>query len=187
MIKIIRFIIGALALVAMGCASGSKVSATPAEIEALDNLVTNQSFEINARWALPMPSQALNSISNANLLPIGSNASRIDLTGNASYLRMVGDRVEADLPYFGERQLSGGYDPQRTGIQFEGMAENLKIEPNTKTKGYTMRFDINNGLESYQVIAQLMPSRSSSFSIVSSHRTQIRYQGILSEYSEEED
>ncbi|MBO0323176.1 DUF4251 domain-containing protein [Muricauda sp. CAU 1633] len=173
-----------LIVAAMGC-GGTKTTASAEEIEALDNLVANRSFEIQARWARPMPSQALNSISNAQLLPNGSNASRIDITGNASYLRLVGDQVEADLPYYGERQMSGGYDPQRTGIQFEGPPENLQIERNSKTMGYTMRFNINNGIESFQVVAQLMPSRASSFSIVSSHRTQIRYEGTLSEFEEE--
>ena len=181
--KILSYGIGVLALVMMGCASGSKVSASPAEIAALDDLVANKSFEITARWARPMPSQALNSISNARLLPNGSNAARIDITGNASYLRVVGDRVEADLPYFGERQMSGGYDPQRTGVHFDGVPEDFQIEPNSKTKGYTMRFSLNNGTEVYQVIAQLFPSRSSTFSVVSSHRAQIRYEGALSEYT----
>ncbi len=181
---LVRFCICILTAAAMGC-GGAKTTASPAELEALDNLVAKKSFEITARWARPMPSAALNSISNARLLPNGSNAARIDITGNSSYLRLVDNRVEADLPYFGERQMSGGYDSQRTGIQFEGTPENLQIEPNSKTKGYTMRFNINNGIESFQVIAELMPSRSSTFSIVSSHRTQIRYDGTLSEYKKE--
>lgn len=181
---LLRLGIWILMVAAMGC-GGTKTIASAEEIEALDNLVANRSFEIQARWAKPMPSQALNSISNARLLPYGSNANRVDITGNSSYLRLVDNRVEADLPYFGERQMSGGYDPQRTGIQFEGTPENLQIQQNSKTKGYTMRFDINNGIESFQVVAQLMPSRASSFSIISSHRTQIRYDGTLSEYKEE--
>lgn len=185
--KILSGIVAGFALVLMGCASGAKVSSSPAEIEALDNLVSSRSFEITAQWARPMPSQALNSISNAGMLPNGSNASRVDINGNGSYLRVIGDVVKADLPFFGERQMSGGYDPQRTGIQFDGVPEDLQIQANSKTKGYTMRFSINNGTETFQVVAQLFPSRSSTFSIVSSHRAQIRYEGRLSEYVEEEE
>ncbi|WP_036385102.1 DUF4251 domain-containing protein [Muricauda sp. MAR_2010_75] len=181
---LLRLGIWILMVAAMGC-GGTKTVASPEDIEALNDLVASRSFEVNARWARPMPSQALNSISNARLLPYGSNANQVDITGNSSYLRLVDNWVEADLPYFGERQMSGGYDPQRTGIQFEGVPENLQIEPNAKTKGYTMRFSINNGTENFQVIAELMPSRSSSMSITGSHRTQIRYDGTLSEYKKE--
>ncbi len=183
---LIRYGIGVLVLMAMAC-GGAKTVTSPTEMEALDNLVAKRSFEINARWARPMASQALNSISNARLLPYGSNASQVDITGNASYLRLVDDMVKADLPYFGERQMSGPYNSQNTGIQFEGVPEDLQIEPNSKTKGYTMRFNINNGSESFQVIAQLFPSRSSSISITSSQRTQIRYDGTLSEYNKDEE
>ena len=179
-----KYCIGVLVLVVMGC-GGTKTVTSPEEIEALENLVAKRSFEINARWARPMASQALNSISNARLLPYGSSASQVDITGNSSYLRLVDDRVMADLPYFGERQMSGPYNPQKTGIQFEGVPEGLQIEPNSITKGYTMRFNINNGSESFQVIAQLFPSRSSSISITSSQRSQIRYDGTLSEYKKE--
>lgn len=183
---LIRYGIAALVLVTMAC-GGTKTVASPEEMEALDNLVAKRSFEINARWARPMVSQALNSISNARLLPYGSNASQVDITGSSSYLRLVDDMVKADLPYFGERQMSGGYDSQKTGIQFEGVPEDLQIEPNSKTKGYTMRFNINNGSENFQVIAQLFPSRSSSISITSSQRTQIRYDGTVSEYNKDEE
>ncbi len=181
---LLKYFIGVLILTAAGC-GGAKTAASPEEIEALDNLVATKSFEINARWARPMASQALNSISNAGLLPNGSNASRVDITGSTSYLRVVDNHVEADLPYFGERQMSGGYDTKRTGIQFEGAPENFQIEPNSKTKGYTMRFSINNGTENFQVIAQLFPSRSSSLNITGSHRGQIWYDGTLSEYKKD--
>ena len=165
---LVKYCMLILVVVTIGCA-GTKTTASPEEIEALDNLVAKRSFEINARWARPMPSAALNSISNARLLPYGSNANRIDITSNSSYLRVVNDSVMADLPYFGERQMGGGYNSNGTGVQFEGVPQGFVIEPNAKTKGYTIRFNISNGTESYQVMGQLFPSRSSSFSIASTH------------------
>ncbi|RUA17481.1 MAG: hypothetical protein DSY83_03950 [Flavobacteriia bacterium] len=174
-----------LMLLAMACASGPRSQATPAELAAFEKLISDKSFQIDASWAQPMASQGLNSIANAGLLPRGSTASRIDIGGSGGYLRVVGDSVMADLPYFGERQMGGAYNPQKGGIQFNGIPKEFTLEPNKKGDGKTVRFNITHDQEAYRVIAQIYPSNFSSITIASTHRTTIWYQGTVSEYDPE--
>lgn len=165
----------------VGCASSSTLIATPEEKEFLNNLVSKKSFEINAQWARPMSSIGLNSLANAGLFPPGSTVNRVDISGSSSYLRINGDSVIAHLPYYGEQQLGGIYNPNDAGIQFEGVPKDFALETNTKNEGYTMKFSINNKTETFQVVAQLFPSRSSTFTISSTHRTSIWYDGRIAE------
>lgn len=171
-----------LGALVISCASSSK--ATPEEIAALDEMVSNKHFEVTALWAQPLASQSLNSIANAGLLPQGSTASRIDISGSRGYLRVVGDSVMADLPYFGERRMGGYYSANRTGIQFKDVPKEFSIDPAEKGTGYMVKFTVNDGAENYQVIAQLYPNQTARLTVASSHRTNIWYQGNLSEYKE---
>lgn len=95
-----------LLLTTFACAS-SKSHATPEELAALDKMLSNKQFKIEAKWAQPMASQGLNSIANAGLLPPGSTASRIDVSGSSGYLRMVGDSVKANLPFLENAKWEG--------------------------------------------------------------------------------
>lgn len=170
--------------VAMSCASSSK--ATPEEKAALDKMVTEKQFEVKATWAQPMANQSLSNIANAGLLPPGSTANRIDITGTGGYLRVVNDSVKAELPFFGERRMGGGYNTKDTGIHFEGIPKDFSLEPMQKMEGYTLKFSISEGAEAYQVVAQLYPNRSARLAVASSQRTNIWYQGTLAPYTEED-
>ena len=183
--SIVKFGAYLLLLVSVACAS-SKNQASPEAIAALDKMIADQQFKIDANWAQPMASQGLNSIANAGLLPFGSTASRIDISGSGGYLRMVGDSVKADLPFFGERRMGGYYNQNKTGILFEGIPKDLSFSPNKKDSGKTMRFNISGDTENYQVIAQLYPNGNARLTVSSSHRTNIWYQGNLSEYKKKE-
>lgn len=172
-------------LLCTGCASGPRTQANPAEMAALDHAVSDGEFEILASWAQPMPSQGLNSISNAGLLPPGSTAGRIDIAGTGGFLKMVGDSAIADLPFFGERHMGGGYSSEGSGIKFSGIPENYSMGPIKKGDGYTMQFNIRNGQETFRVLAHILASRYASVSIASSHRSTIWYQGRLKGDSQE--
>lgn len=168
-------------LLALGCASGSKIQATPAEMAALDQIVADGHYAIKASWAKPMASRGLNSIANAGLLPPGSSAGRIDIAGSGAHLTIKKDSVVADLPYFGERHMGGGYDPDNAGIKFEGVPEDYSLGPIKKGDGYSMEFHIRDGQETYRVSAQIYGSRMATISVASSHRNTIWYQGRLVE------
>ena len=183
--SIVKFGAYLLLLGFVACAS-TKNEESPEAIAALDKMISDQQFEIDATWAQPMASQGLNSIANAGLLPFGSTASRIDISGSGGYLRMVGDSVKADLPFYGERRMGGYYNQNNAGIKFDGVPKDLSFSSNKKDSGKTMRFNITEDSESYQVIAQLYPNGNARLTVSSSQRTNIWYQGYLSEYKKKE-
>lgn len=168
-----------LLLIFTGCASGPRTQATPSEVAALDGAISQGRFRIEATWARPMASQGLNSIADAGLLPPGSTLGRIDIGGSGGYLEMVGDSAIADLPYFGERHMGGRYRPEGDGIKFADIPNGYSLGPLKKGDGYTMEFTIGDPQENYRVLAQIHASRYVSFSIASSHRSTIWYQGRL--------
>nr|WP_297788749.1 DUF4251 domain-containing protein [uncultured Allomuricauda sp.] len=175
----------ALLLFSMACVS-TKSRATPEEIAAFDKMIDHKHFEIKALLAQPLATQSLNSIANAGLLPPGSTASLIDISGTGGYFRMVGDSVMADLPFYGERRMGGYYNQNKTGIQFEGIPVELSFSPTKNGAGQTMRFTIDHESEGFQVIAQLYPNGKARLTVSSTHRTNMWYQGNLSEYKKEE-
>lgn len=179
-----KFILYSLLLSLVACAS-SQNKATPEQVSALEEMVANKHFEIRALWAQPLVTQSMNSIANAGLLPPGSTANRIEITGAANYFKMVGDSVMADLPFFGERRMGGGYNQNKGGIVFEGIPRDLTIVPTKKDNGETIRFSINGDSEGYQVIAQLYPNGTARLNISSTHRTNMWFQGDLVPFKEE--
>lgn len=166
----------------LSCSSTSKSSYTIAKKEALDTMVNERAFEIVAQSAMPMASISLNSISNAGLLPQGSTGNRIDLTTNPNYLRIIGDSVAVYLPYYGERQIGGGYGSNNLGIEFKGKPKDFEITKNEKTQGYKMRFVFKNKGESYTMTTELFPNNNTHINVISSSRTPIGYNGRVSEY-----
>ncbi|MCK0159598.1 DUF4251 domain-containing protein [Allomuricauda sp. F6463D] len=168
----------------IGCVS-SKSKATPEEITVLENMIANKHFEVRAKWAQPMASQSLNSIANAGLLPPGSTASQIDVSGTGGYFRMKGDSVMADLPFYGERRMGGYYNQNKTGIIFNGIPKELTFSSNNNGAEQTMRFSIKEKSEGYQVQAQLYANGTARLTISSTHRTTMWYQGNLSKHKKE--
>ena len=174
------------AIAVMSCGSHSKKTVSQAQSQQLDDLMANKSFEIVSDWASPLATSSLNSVANAGLLGPGSNAGHINLIGNSNYLRIEGDSVSAYLPYFGERQMGGGYDSDNGNIQFEGIPEDYEISQDEQTKRYEISFKIRRKAENFTVRAILMPNLSSTVNVNSSQRFPIRYQGKVSKISKEE-
>ena len=177
------------ALVFLGCASTTKThTITEKDTKALDELVTSKSFEIASDWAQPQVTNALTQIGNAGLFPPGSNVGNISLIGNSNYLKMQGEKVQAYLPYFGERQMGGTYSNNRSGIEFDGTPEDLEVKRG-KRDSYEIRFNIKdkNSTENYAVTILLFPNLSSSININSSYRFPIRYKGYAKTISNDEE
>ncbi|WGH76460.1 DUF4251 domain-containing protein [Tenacibaculum tangerinum] len=168
-----------------GCAASKKV--TQAEINYLDTLIKSKSFTIDSEWAEPQVTNAIMQIANAGMLPVGSNAGSINLVGNSNFFKMKKDTVAAYLPYFGERHMGGSYGGRNTGIEFEGIPEELTISEG-KENSYRIRFrisDKNTPTEAYTVLVQVFPSLSSTIYINSSQKNSIRYRGKVIKTSEE--
>ncbi|WP_157983135.1 DUF4251 domain-containing protein [Psychroflexus aestuariivivens] len=153
-------------------------------MQKLTNLVESKSFEIESNWARPSSTTSMNYIAQSGLLGNGSSVSRIDLIGNANYLKFEGDSVSADLPYYGERQSGGGYNSDQS-ITFEGEPKDLVIEKNEKKNFYNIEFSISNGTESFQVSIKIFPNLKTDIFVNSSHRLGINYGGRAEAIEEE--
>ncbi len=158
----------------MGCASQRPATTN----ERLDEAIAKRTFEIKAQFAHPLVTRAMSQIGNSGLLPQGSTIGQINISETANFFRIHGDSVAADLPYYGERQLGGGY-ANKGGIVFAGVPENLEIRRDSITKGYTITFGIDGKTENFRVNAQVQPNLRSQLRINSTHRTTIRYSGTL--------
>ncbi|MFT4830735.1 MAG: hypothetical protein ACI815_000371 [Psychroserpens sp.] len=161
----------------IGCGTSSKTVSSAAQIQQLEDLVASKSFQIQSDWAMPLMTNSLNSISNAGLLPAGSSGSQISLIGNSNFLMLEGDTISAYLPYFGERQMGGGYSTTDNAIQFKGIPEKYEVTKNEKTQSKEISFNIDNRTESFRVFITLSPNFSSTINVNSSHRFSIRYKG----------
>ncbi|TXD84058.1 DUF4251 domain-containing protein [Subsaximicrobium wynnwilliamsii] len=177
------FVFIALSLFACG---SSKSTATPAEIENLKKMVEQRAFEIESDYAYPVTTTALMSLQNAGLFLDGSNASSVSLIGNPNYLRVKGDSVFAELPYFGEVQMPS-YPSRDNGIHFKTLLEDYEANQNEKSKAYDLKFGANGTDESYNVFITLFPNGRSSIRISGSKRNSIEYTGEVKKWSREKD
>ncbi|NHF60000.1 DUF4251 domain-containing protein [Flavobacteriaceae bacterium TP-CH-4] len=173
-----------LLVVVFGCGTTKEVVETE-KSRQLDEWVTNRSFEIESEWARPQVTSGMAAVANAGLLAPGNNLGRISLIGNANYLRMEGDSVSAYLPYYGERQMAGGYNSDR-GITFEGVPDDFEIEKDEKSKSYLMRFTIPHNSELYRVQAWLYPDHRARINVFTSQRFMIRYEGWVKALPDQE-
>jgi hypothetical protein len=162
---------------AISCAAGSRSGQTVATKAQLEELISGRSYEIQATWAYPLMTQAMTSVANSGLLRPGSIANRIDLIGNPNYFKVQGDSVRVSLPYFGERQIGGGYADRNEGIRFDGIPQAYTV---AKEEGKTtVDIKIIKGVETLRFNLFLFPSGRADINMNSSHRSTIRYSGSV--------
>lgn len=167
------------------CGSSQKAGDSSVKSQVLEQLVEKKSFQIVSEWAQPMNTNAMNSIAASGLLLPGNSGSNISLIANPNYLKVMGDSVAAYLPYFGERQISGGYGAG-SAIEFKGLPDKMEVSQNSKKATYTIGFTIREKSEVYQVTLTLFNSLAGHITINSSQRNFIRYIGKVSELPKEE-
>ena len=176
-------------LLLVGCGSSSKsYTVKDRDTTEVDALMENKRFEISSDWAQPQVTNAVAQLGNAGLFPPRSNASNISLIGNTNYFRMDGDQLSGYFPYYGERQMGGGYNNNNTQIEFEGVPLEYEVKRGKK-ESYVIRFSINDkniDTENYQVTVEVYPNLSSVIRVFSSHRFPIRYKGYAKEIKDEE-
>lgn len=166
-------------LLLFGCGASNKVVEASAKSRAVDEMVANEQFVFDTEWVRPMATRAINSVMQSGLMPPGSSAAQINITGSGYFFKMEGDSVSASLPYFGERQMGGGYDAD-SGIEFNGVPKDLKIEKEETKLKYTITFNISKQTETYRCRLELFPNQTGTLLINSSHRFTIRYEGKVS-------
>ncbi|MFS4491836.1 DUF4251 domain-containing protein [Maribacter sp. 2308TA10-17] len=173
MLRILMILGITLLLICCG-ASKSVQEANP----DLDQMIATKDLEFRAKFAHPMVTQSMSQVASSGMLPPGSNIGQIDVSSSANFLKIHGDSVSANLSYFGERQMGGGYN-NKPGIVFQGIPKDMKIVKDEKSNAYDLRFSIGDKSETFQITTQINPNLSSTISVASSHRTRIRYTGTI--------
>jgi hypothetical protein len=171
-------------IVSVGCKS-SKNATTPAQKEAIEQLVTSSNFTIENDWAYPQVTAAMAQVLNSGILPPDSNAGAINLTGNSNFLTIKGDSITSYLPYFGERQQQVGYAGTDSAIAFEGLMKDFKVEDG-KNGRKIMSFQAKSNSENFNVIITVFPSMKSRIILNGSSRFSIQYAGDVSPLQDEE-
>lgn len=155
-----------------------KSSVTLAEMTALKNAISRNSIQITANSATPIAFANTKGIEN--LLPPGSNVANINLINNQNFLIIKKDSLLMDLPYYGELQISNGYNSDG-GLKFEGIPSESNIGFNEKKNYYLLTYQVKAKNESLRIMITMYAGKRCSFSINSSKRTTISYDGTWKE------
>ena len=168
---------------ALGSCNASRKPIDMATLNALEGQVASKNFRIEAIWALPLQSSGLVQVSNAGLLPPGSNVSRISLINTPVSCVLQGDSVFIKLPYYGERQIATNYN-RADGIYLEALAEELQISKASSGKYINIDFQTQPKTERLQFNIKVYPQNRSLITIYSNQRNTIRYEGEFEDLSE---
>ncbi len=101
---------------------------------------------------------------------------RINLTTNPNFLKVQGDQVIADMPYFGVAQSAIGYSGD-AGIKFETAPEKYSVDFNDGKYKITVKFDARNKSENFNTVLTIFKNGNASLSISSNSRNHISYDG----------
>lgn len=180
--KIISVLFGlTVVLMLSNCGSSESALRTSHYKAAVDSLIENREFRVVNQWALPTMSSSMMELSSSGIMGPGNSGQRIDLSGSTSFLEIKGDSVRAILPYFGVRQMGGGYNSDGEGIQFDQVVENISFDDEDAKDRYVIKFRANNGSESFELILYIYSNKKSSLLVNSSQRDVIRYEGTIRE------
>lgn len=158
-----------LILLLFSCGSGRTNGEAAREMEEIKELVSDRRFEIEHRWADPL-----------------RGGGRINLIGNPNFIRFKGDSVDIFLPYFGVRQMGGGYN-REGGIRYEGLARDLKIvEPRGERK-LQLTFNGSRDSETLSFMITIFPNNRVHTNVNSSQRDAISYEGEIEPLREEQE
>ena len=164
-----------LSILLFGCGS-SKPAVSNA---ALDTMMARETFEIEVRAAEPQVTTALARAGNSGLMRPGSTISRVDLTGDGYFIKLEGEKASIELPYYGERQMGGGYGTNGGFTMEDTPVKDLKITKDEKKKSYQVTFNVDNASESLFFTIDVGSSLSSTTMVTSAQRNRIRYTGNL--------
>ncbi|MBP0902360.1 DUF4251 domain-containing protein [Mariniflexile gromovii] len=177
------FFISLCFLIIVSCKS-QKVVVSPAELDAFNDLVKSQHFQIESDWLYPQGSIALQQVLNSGILPGGNNANSINLIGNPNFLNISGDSISSYLPYYGERQMNIDYGGRDSAIEFDGTMKNYEVEHN-QDNSYTITFDAKSRSENFKVFIKLSPNLKTDMTVNGNSRSSIRYTGKVHPLNEE--
>jgi hypothetical protein len=160
----------------LSCGS-SKIESTPEQRNNLVKLIQTKNFEITSDMAYPQVRSGMNSLQNSGIIAPGNSISQIDLTGNTNYVRIVGDSIYAELPYYGERQLNVAYNGSDTFISINGLIQDYSTKESLKDNSYDISLSARNKTELLKFEIRIFPNLTTSMLVNGPTRFPIRYTG----------
>lgn len=169
-------------LLLTGCSSSIKTYTEQEQkaYENLQNLIASKSFEIIAHTAKPMMTNALTQVLSANLLPPGNTPAHISIMGTSNYLRVTGDTIQAQLPFYGEQFFGSSIGTNQQGITFNDIPEYYTVTLNDVKHSIDMIFKIRDTYrnnERYEISITLYPNNSCTINLQSTSRSSIQFSG----------
>ena len=144
----------------------------------VEELLNTKRFSVEAQWAYPLTTGSLTQLANAGLLGNGNNVSRINLLGNANFLRIKNDSIHMYLPYYGERRVGGGYNSSNA-VEAKNVINDYKIEDHPKKNAKVISFNVYQKTEMFNVIITTFSNKKTNIVVNSNQRSNIRYDGDL--------
>jgi len=171
--KILKGIL--ILLILSACGPGK--NATKLDLKELER--EGFSFRIENNWASPMGDQVLNQLSMN--LPNGSSSNAINLIGNPNHFEIIGDSLSVKLPYFGVRQMSGGYN-RDGGITVKEKFSDLTISSTKKNSKFIKLSAKSTEGENFQFNVQIFENGTTTIYVNASQRSAITYRGEITEW-----
>lgn len=162
----------------IGCAA-KKNSVSPQKVEDLHALIKSKSIHINSERAMPMMSNAMQQVLNSQILGPGNSSRSINIMTTTNYLKISGDSVSVNLPFFGELQSGAAVNLNDTSIAFEGKPTKYTSTYNDQKKNYKLIIHFKTKRESFKMYVTLFPNLTTDISVLSSHRSSIGYKGAV--------
>ena len=139
------------------------------KFEEIQKLIESKSYEYEADWA------------NAQ------GGRRISLVTNSNYIRIKGDSIFAEMPYFGVVRGGGAGYNEGGGIKIKNKIEEFSIEINEKKKKILLKFSAKGNSDNYDFIVNVFNSGSGRVNVLSSYKSPIVYDGYFSEIKKEKE
>lgn len=163
-----------ICILSVSCAS--KVAITPAEKDTLETAVSTPKFTIDLEWAYSLNADAGQLLNSLNPAGTVANGNRFYIQDGAYSFTVAQDSVSVNLPYYGTRQISGGFSGN-TGITIEDSYKKWKLKEVKNDRERTIYLVAMEDSERYDVTLTLYAKGNATVIINSSQRESIRYTG----------
>lgn len=161
--------------------SATSCQAPQAAVKSTDQVVATKSYPLKiafqADFAVPTPEQGAAMDNRAGFWQPGGT--RINTQGQGYFLTLDGNSVNADLPYYGQRDLFRDMYGD-LGITFDDKAlENITYGRTSDNKVVALEFNVRRNSERFHVQLVIMPSKKAYLTLNSPQRKTIRYEGTV--------
>lgn len=176
--KLINYLAILLFLVLITSCKSSFTDDDRAKLTALKQQIEEKAFEFKATTIIPFNTQALNDVAGELLLRSGNSTARINVQGDHYRMKIVGEEVTFNLPFYGERRFNTSYNDD-DGFNFKSAIKDLVVKINDKDRYVTYSFTASNSTETLQVELQIYNMNTAKLNLNSSHRTFMKYDGYI--------